>query len=470
MANSNTPGNNKVYIDCTVTFNTGLNTGIQRVVRNLVSRAETGGKILNTDCIPVVSAFGRFWSMNDLESLFNSKGIKKIIIDAGKKIIKSAEKTIIVFLSVIFVLALKTKLADTVAKWYKKFRLVIFSILRTIAEYMLMITLFFYLITGKVARVTPKDGDLILLVDAFWAYNSLSIARKIKNKLNNLCIISVLYDLVPIYNPETCNESVVTSFKNVLPEFLSCSDGIMCISKTVELQLKGYLDEFFAHEKDRLYTDYFYLGSDIISSDSTIANIDSLKRKWPTPFFKQKQRFLMVGTIEPRKNYSFVLDAFEKLWQKNTDISLCIVGRVGWNVEDLLYRIKNHPQLNINLFWLFDVNDEELEWLYSNSESLIFASYSEGFGLPLVESMQKGLSVISSDIPIFREIGKDYPIYFSLTSPDNLVESINLMLANQNNPNIVRHEKQEWISWDSAAEIFYKKSGEIWNKHKQLFS
>src|SRR5690606_41798773 len=129
---------------------------------------------------------------------------------------------------------------------------------------------------------------------------------------------------------------------------------------------------------------------------------------------------LMVITIEPHKNHVYLLDAFDLLWAENTDAALCFVGKIGWKNEHLIERIRRHPQLGKRLFMWNDLNDRELEYCYLNPRSLLFPSHVEGFGLPLVEAMQRKLPVMASDIPVFREIGGDAMAYFELSDPDNL--------------------------------------------------
>src|SRR3546814_82999 len=54
---------------------------------------------------------------------------------------------------------------------------------------------------------------------------------------------------------------------------------------------------------------------------------------------------LTVGTVEPRKNIGLLLDAFDRLWAQGHDVRLVVVGREGWHVEDLVARLRSHPEL-----------------------------------------------------------------------------------------------------------------------------
>ena len=65
------------------------------------------------------------------------------------------------------------------------------------------------------------------------------------------------------------------------------------------------------------------------------------------------------------------------------------------------------------LTWLDNATDEQLFECYKSSEVLIAASYGEGFGLPLIEARNHGLSIIARDIPIFREVLNNHAQFFS---------------------------------------------------------
>ncbi len=63
-----------------------------------------------------------------------------------------------------------------------------------------------------------------------------------------------------------------------------------------------------------------------------------------------RESFLMVGTLEPRKGYAQVLKAFEQLWQSDIDVNLIIIGKEGWMTEKLVDRLRAHQEQNKRLF------------------------------------------------------------------------------------------------------------------------
>jgi glycosyltransferase involved in cell wall biosynthesis len=138
----------------------------------------------------------------------------------------------------------------------------------------------------------------------------------------------------------------------------------------------------------------------------------------------------MVGTIEPRKGYGAVLDAFDALWRDDCDHRLIIVGREGWthlpdqwraSIIAVRDRLEHHPERFRKLVWMSGADDDQLALAYRQADCLIAASYGEGFGLPIIESYQRGVPVLARDIAVFREVAPAGTVFFR---PNNLAQSI----------------------------------------------
>jgi alpha-1,2-rhamnosyltransferase len=133
---------------------------------------------------------------------------------------------------------------------------------------------------------------------------------------------------------------------------------------------------------------------------------------------------MSVGTLEPRKAYPIALDAFERLWSEGCETRYVIVGRPGWNTRALQRRIRQHSEYGRRLFWLDNASDADLSHLYPRARGLIFPSFVEGFGMPLIEAAHHGARVIASDIPVFREVGGDDAVYFDVLDTQALAERV----------------------------------------------
>jgi glycosyltransferase involved in cell wall biosynthesis len=144
---------------------------------------------------------------------------------------------------------------------------------------------------------------------------------------------------------------------------------------------------------------------------------------------------LFVGTIEPRKNISRLVEAFEMfLDAQKRSVSLVIVGRRGWLYEDILTTI-NASRARENIFLLDYVADADLAILYRLAMMFVFPSLYEGHGYPVVEAMASGTPVITSNNSSLREIGEGAAL---LINPEDVADICGAMQRFYNDKNLLR--------------------------------
>lgn len=125
--------------------------------------------------------------------------------------------------------------------------------------------------------------------------------------------------------------------------------------------------------------------------------------------------FVILGTIEPRKNHALLLDVWDRLASGPNPLPrLIIAGGRGWAGADLLARLDQRPPGVIELPGL---TDGAVSALLAGTRALLFPTHAEGFGLPAIEAAALSIPVICSDLPVFREILNDYPVYLQ---PDDI--------------------------------------------------
>jgi glycosyltransferase involved in cell wall biosynthesis len=120
--------------------------------------------------------------------------------------------------------------------------------------------------------------------------------------------------------------------------------------------------------------------------------------------------FVYVGTIEPRKNLLFLLAVWRRLAEKHGARAprLVIAGRRGWENENIVDVLERSRGLAPLLAEASDLTDAGLARLMADAAALVAPSFTEGFGLPVVESLAAGTPAIVSDIAAHREVGQDY--------------------------------------------------------------
>lgn len=126
--------------------------------------------------------------------------------------------------------------------------------------------------------------------------------------------------------------------------------------------------------------------------------------------------FVTVGTIEPRKRHDLLLDIWDEMAAAGATVpGLVICGARGWNNAAVFERLDRLPA-NGPVRELDNLSDGAIAALLGRSCGLLFPSEAEGFGLPPVEAAALGVPVVCNDLPVYREILGDIPVY--LTGPD----------------------------------------------------
>ena len=115
---------------------------------------------------------------------------------------------------------------------------------------------------------------------------------------------------------------------------------------------------------------------------------------------------LCVGTLEPRKNLHALVQAFLRVRQ--TGDHLVLVGQQGWLVDNLLRLLE---EARPHVIWLNAVRDDELVWIYRHATALVYPSFYEGFGLPVLEAMTLGVPVLTSRVSSLPEVAGDAALF-----------------------------------------------------------
>ena len=154
-----------------------------------------------------------------------------------------------------------------------------------------------------------------------------------------------------------------------------------------------------------------------------LAHANSLEPPIPS----KRPYFVMLGTIEPRKNHALLVH----LWREFAETlppaeipELRIIGRRGWENEALFRILDRCESLRGHVFEMNNVLDAELWPLLHGARAMLFPSFVEGWGMPLVEALAMGVPVIGSNIPPFQEAGQGIPTLLSPLDGNGWSEAI----------------------------------------------
>ena len=128
----------------------------------------------------------------------------------------------------------------------------------------------------------------------------------------------------------------------------------------------------------------------------------------------EKPYFVVLGTIEPRKNHALLLDIWERMSRKMDEEripELRIIGARGWRNEDVFNRLDTASYMGRTVFELGSIPDKEMKRQLAGATGLLFPSFVEGFGLPPFEATAYGVPTISSPLRTTEVHLGDMPIY-----------------------------------------------------------
>lgn len=209
--------------------------------------------------------------------------------------------------------------------------------------------------------------------------------------------IMTIHDLSFLENPKWFSKAYYYYYKLMTPLAVRTSKRIITVSNFSKSEIRKFYN-FVSTEK-------------ITVIYNAISNNFFIKAKT-----RDKQAyFLTVSSIDPRKNFSRLIHAFESIKEQK----LLIVGG-----KNRVYGNLDNNTNNKNIKFLGRVSDEELINLYKNAEAFIYPSLYEGFGIPPLEAMALGCPVLASDIPVLHEVCNDAAIYFNPLDERDIQDTI----------------------------------------------
>lgn len=237
-------------------------------------------------------------------------------------------------------------------------------------------------------------------------------------------IVAHIYDIISVTHPQYCLQRGVYNFMDFLGAHLMYADKIIVNVSATSAELKK-LAQGLGISLPPCHV--IPLGADFgkkaeVSPEQVPKELRSLAEDGPY--------ILMVGTIEPRKNHKLLLKAYEA-GLKEMGYNIVMAGYMGWNMESFEEELKNHPDYGKRIFHFDGLNDAGISWLYQNARFLAFCSYVEGFGLPLIEAVVRGVPVIAADIPVSREVAGDFCAWFEQDNAEMLCEKVREYAENQ---------------------------------------
>jgi glycosyltransferase involved in cell wall biosynthesis len=292
-------------------------------------------------------------------------------------------------------------------------------------------------------------------IDIFWGTLQLLPFFKL-----NIPELVNYHDLNFIAAPLTMSKGNLIQHKLFSPRSIQNADEIFCLSKNTQREIA----EFSPLSAKKLKLVYpGVIKKEPLSEEK----LNSFKDQIPSPYI------FSLGTLEPRKNISTIVDAYLQIKTENPDFkyNLVLAGRKGWGEEELTSRLLSKELESKGIYFFENPEDDFLQFLLQNSILFLFPSLHEGFGLPILEALIEQKVCIVSDIPIFKEIieeGIDLSVSpKEASSWKNAILKLTQKQTNLKRKKIWDENKWSWIVTASNLEnSFLLHWHKHWNKEK----
>ncbi|AOJ67820.1 MULTISPECIES: glycosyltransferase family 4 protein [Burkholderia] len=213
----------------------------------------------------------------------------------------------------------------------------------------------------------------------------------------NWRLVLFLHDLIPVTHPEYCRPGEAVVHRRRLEAMLSPKVGLILNSHATQREL----EEYAAKVQKPV-------------PRCAVAPLASARLPKPSAVRPMAESyFVMLGTIEARKNHWFLLHVWKRLVERLGEHApvLVIIGRRGWECENAIDMLDRCENLNSKVIELTHCNDTGLATYLHHAQALVFPSLVEGYGMPLIEALSTSVPVIASNLDVFREISGEIPDY-----------------------------------------------------------
>lgn len=218
----------------------------------------------------------------------------------------------------------------------------------------------------------------------------------------------LIHDLIPITHPDLVADGMPARFAGRIDRVRQTADLVICNSNATAADLAAH----WQNAPRRPPVCIAPLGVDVPP-----------RATGP----RDPRHFVMLGTIEPRKNHALMIDVWERLAAELAPDQmphLHIIGPTGWKVAALMDRLARHPLLGRSIHLHGPMPEVEVQAHLSRAVALLFPSLAEGYGYPPLEAALRGALPICSDLPVLRNSLGNSAVYLNVTEAYSWSETI----------------------------------------------
>ena len=289
----------------------------------------------------------------------------------------------------------------------------------------------------KIPAVLKKyKADVFISCDGF-----CSLATKVPQCL-------VVHDLSFLHYPSFIKKSHLRYYKRNTPKFLAKAKSVA----TVSLFSKKDILDRYTSDADKI--DVVYSAARDIFRPLSTDEKEAVKNKYTDG----KEYFVYTGAIHPRKNLISLLKAFSVFKKRQkTNMKLVLAGRLAWKFESFTKSVQSYKYRE-DVVMTGYLPEEELVKITGAAYGMVYPSFFEGFGVPVIEAMQCHVPVITSAGSSMEEIAGDAALYAAPDDYNEIAGQMSLLYKDENKRLAYIQKGQQAIarfSWDNTANLLW---------------
>ncbi|MFC1608690.1 glycosyltransferase family 4 protein [Patescibacteria group bacterium] len=266
---------------------------------------------------------------------------------------------------------------------------------------------------------------------------------------NRLKTVVTIHDLAFKIFPEYFTKKDLRKLNFLADLAIKKSDKVIAVSESTKSDILKFYPEI---SKDKIKVIYHGFDGELFEGSIDGEKVNEVLSKFR---LKSSRYLLYVGAIQPRKNLTTLIKAFELYKDKYCDdLKLVLAGERAWLWEDVI-KLVNLSRYKKDIILTEGVSFEEISVLYRNASIFVFPSLYEGFGIPILEAFAAGVPVIAARNSSLIEVGGDAAEFFKSESVLDLSEKLERVLRSEGlrSEMILKGKKRlQAFSWKKCAE------------------
>lgn len=297
---------------------------------------------------------------------------------------------------------------------------------------------------GRYKRAEFNKSDILFIPWGEWWDSNFTQYLVNSHEERGVHLVQIIHDIGPTAYPQFF-EQVAISPEVYNAKILPIADLVLANSQTTKDDLITWLKQ----QKLRVpKIEVFRLGDDIRVKTPVKPSDDIFKNSG----LKGDDFLLMVGTIEIKKNHLLLYYVYKLAKVRGITLpKFVIAGRRGWMSDAAFALLTKDPEIKDSFVFQLDKSDEELSWLYGHCLFTVLPSLYEGWGIPIAESVARGVPCLASNFGSMNEVAEGYVTRFCPVSTDECLAAIQKMLDPATLKKAREHvSKYKQFSWDDS--------------------